>query len=266
MKSFLFVLLAFLSQLLLADDNVVTSNESIIRVTNKANGFQSQVANNTNLLQVMEILQKCNSSPHQIIEPITIGTLNSLQLLNPFTGKMYIPNWANVNEKKISSQFPLANFNAYIKTKNTHAGFWGLKGQKTEQELTMDYVRYQDVVMQQYTSFIPSLVGFGFRAKLVVVTKGAGLDASKIIGIPSLNSLQLNKNTEILSLSVQDLGVTSPSLVNQLNKVNSATTISEKLKELSVYQSQIQNTLSNPDDSTIIRPVIFAQKLQCNNS
>lgn len=249
-----------------ANNEELVVSEEPVKVINKANGFQSQVANNPNWVRIMEILRECNHFPYQTVSPITIKTLDHLQFLDPFTGREYPPNWKSIDSKKIASQFPLSNLNVYIETKNIHGGFLPFIAKRYDQELTIDFVKYQDIVIKQYEHYIPSLVGFGFRAKLLINTKNFELDASSITGISSLGALKAGKNSEILTLNVQDLGITSPSLVNQLNQINSAATINEKLKALSNYQAQVQTSITNPDDATIIKPVIFSQKTQCSRS
>ena len=246
-------------------DEPITPEEPV-RVINKANGFQSQIANDPNFVQVMQILRACNRYPYQTIPPVTLKNLDNLQLLDPSSGKEYAPDWKALDPKKISSQFPISNFNVYIQTTKVNASIFPFRAKTYEQELTIDFVRYQDIVLKQYEHYIPSLVGFGFRAKFNVNTKNYELDASNIAGISSLGTLKASRNSEILSLNVQELGVTSPSLINQLNQINSANTIDEKLRALSNYQAQIQSAISNPDDATIIKPVVFSQKTQCSKS
>lgn len=236
---------------------------SKIRVTNKLNGFQSQVVDVNSRVDISKILRNCLKKPYQIIDPITINTTENLKFFNPLSGQMYSPNWEGMTPNEISSKFPVTNSNAYIKTLNTEMNFPFIF-RKYNQDLTIDFVKYQTVDLKQYEHYIPSLIGFGFRAKLRVESTGAELDVAKITGIQSLFTLQHKK--EIIDIKIQELGVTSPALIDILQRVNGAKNINEKLEALSKYQENMQKVLDNPDLSTKITPVIFSQKLQCSSN
>ena len=250
-----------------ADDDIENSaDHNTVRITNKENGFQSQVVDTDRKVQLERILRNCSQAPYQIIDPVGISTSKNLKFLDPFTGDTYSPSWMGIEMKQLPSKFPISNFNAYVKTVKKHAGIPLIKATKYEQYLTVDFVKYESVVLSQYGHYIPSLVGFGFRAKIHIKTKISELNASEIIGISSLMALQANTNNEILSIDIQELGISSPTLVNLINQVNSSGSISEKLKALTTYQTQIKTTLSNPDAATEITPVVFSQKKECSKS